>query len=109
MKPYSKKLRQKIIETKLETQESDAKIAVRFGVSRSFVNKLVRQFERTGDFAPLPHSGGASLKLTTKEIEFVIRLIEQDSNLTLKKLQQIVCHTTGKTVSIATIHRLLKK
>jgi transposase len=109
MKPYPKDLRQKIIETKLQTQESDAKIALRFKVSRSFVNKLVRQFKQKGSVEILPHAGGASLKLTTKEIELLIRLIRQDPNLTLKQLQQRLSETTGRTVSIATLSRLLKK
>jgi transposase len=109
MKPYSKELRQKIIETKLQTQESDAKIALRFKVSRSFVNKLVRQFQQKGSFEALPHGGGASLKLTMKEIELLTELIRQDPNLTLKQLQQSLSKITGRTVSIATISRVLKK
>lgn len=49
MKAYSKDLRKRVIETKIETNESDEKIAERFKVSRSWVNKLVRQYKQTGN------------------------------------------------------------
>jgi transposase len=109
MKPYSKDLRQKIIETKLQTQESDAKIALQFKVSRSFVNKLVRQFKQKGSVEVLPHAGGASMKLTIKEIELLKELIREDPNLTLKQIQQSLTKIADVTVSLATLSRLLKK
>jgi transposase len=86
MKAYSTDLRQKIIETKLETQETDKKIAERFRVSRSFVNKLVRQYQRSGNYEPLPHRGGAQPQFTREKIAIVIELVEEDNDATLQQL-----------------------
>ena len=80
MKAYSTDLRQKIIETKLDTLESDQKIAERFRVSRSFVNKLVRQYEQSGNYKPLPHGGGVQPKLRREQIALVIQLVEKNND-----------------------------
>ncbi|PSB03122.1 helix-turn-helix domain-containing protein [Merismopedia glauca] len=109
MKPYSIDIRQKILETKLETQESDEEIAMRFRVSRSFVNKLVRKYKQTGSLEPLPHRGGASRKLTPEEIEIVIQLVKNDCDATLKQLRDRLNQKKGTKVSISTISRLLKR
>jgi len=109
MNPYSKDLRQKIIETKLETQEPDQKIAERFRVSRSFVNKLVRQYELIGNYEPLPHGGGAQPKLTKEQIAVVSQLVEEDNDATLQQLSERLHEKSGTKVSVSTICRLCQK
>lgn len=109
MKAYSTDLRQKIIETKLETQETDQKIAERFRVSRSFVNKLVRQYQRSGNYEPLPHRGGAQPQLTKEKLAIVIELVEEDNDATLQQLRDRLLEKTGKKVSLATLCRLLQR
>ncbi len=52
MQPYSIDLRQKIIEVYEEEKLSIRKIAERFLVAKSFVQKLVKQFQKTGDIKP---------------------------------------------------------
>jgi transposase len=109
MKSYSNDLRQKIIETKLETQESDREVAQRFRVSRSFVHKLLRQYQRLGNFEPLPHGGGASLKLSQAEIEAVIQLIAENRATTLEQLKACLAEKKGIDVSVSTLSRLLRR
>jgi transposase len=53
MKPYSKDIRTKIIETKHQTNESTQQLADRFRVSYSFVNRLLRHYEATKSIEPL--------------------------------------------------------
>jgi transposase len=45
MKPYSTDLRRKIIEAKHKTSESIGQLAERFGVSYSFVSRLLKRYE----------------------------------------------------------------
>ena len=58
MKPYSKNLRQRIINTYLEGQESIGQIAQRFQVSKSFVQKLLKQYRETVPVSPKAPRGG---------------------------------------------------
>ncbi len=109
MKSYSTDLRRKIIETKLDTLESDQKIAERFRVSRSFVNKLVRQYEQSGNYEPLPHGGGAQPKLKREQIVLVIQLVEEDNDATLEQLSDRLKEKTGIKVSSSTLCRLLQR
>lgn len=109
MKTYSTDLRQKIIETKIETQETDQKIAERFRVSRSFVNKLVRQYKERGDYHPLPRGGGAQSKLTRDNQALIIQLVEEDNDATLEQLQSRFREKTEVNISISTICRFLQK
>lgn len=109
MKAYSTDLRQKIIETKLETQETDQKIAEGFRVSRSFVNKLVRQYQRSGNYEPLPQRGGAQPQLTKEKLAIVIELVEEDKDATRQQLRDRLLEKTGKKVSLATLCRLLQR
>ena len=63
MKPYQVEFRQKILDTYLNEQISIAKVAKRFCVAKSFVQKIIKQWRDTGD-KPRP----------TWNLEFVINL-----------------------------------
>lgn len=49
MKSYSLDLRQKIIEVRQKEKLSIRKLAERFKVAKSFVQKILKQFQETGD------------------------------------------------------------
>ncbi|MGC1246926.1 MAG: IS630 family transposase, partial [Spirulinaceae cyanobacterium] len=57
MKPYSWDFRQKIIEVHEKENISIRKLAERFCVAKSFVQKLLKQYRETGDISP-KQSGG---------------------------------------------------
>ena len=52
MKAYSVEFRKKIIEVYQEEKISQAKLAMRFRVALSFVEKIIKQWGETGD-API--------------------------------------------------------
>lgn len=58
MKPYSTDLRQKLIEVKEKTNKSIQQLAERFGVSYSFVKRLLLRYQASQSVNPLPHGGG---------------------------------------------------
>ena len=109
MKPYSLDLRKRIIETKLETNEPDRQIAERFKVSRSWVNKVVRQYKQTGNYDILPHGGGSQPLLNQEQINIVIELVKEDNDLTLQQLSNRLMEKTEVRASIYILCRLLQK
>ena len=62
MKAYSVEFRQKIIQVYQEEKISQAKLAMRFRVALSFVEKIIKQWRETGDVSPKPHGGGQKMK-----------------------------------------------
>src|SRR2546429_6623145 len=67
MKPYSQDLRERIIRAVAAREGSQAAIAQRFEVSRSFVEKLWQRWRDTGRCAALPHAGGRQRSLRAAE------------------------------------------
>ena len=51
MQPYSLDFRKKIIEVREQENISIRKLAERFKVAKSFVQKFLKRFEETGDTA----------------------------------------------------------
>jgi transposase len=109
MKPYSQDFRNKIIETKQKTNESIQQIANRFGVSYSFVNRLLKRYEATASVEPKPHGGGKPALLNSQQIEILSQLVEEDNDATLQQLSTRLTEKTGIKVSIPTICRLLQR
>jgi transposase len=109
MKPYSKDFRTKIIETKQKTNESIQQIANRFGVSYSFVNRLLKRYEATASVESKPHGGGKPPLLNSQQIEILSQLVEEDNDATLQQLSVRLTEKTGIKVSIPTMCRLLQR
>ena len=109
MKPYSKDFRTKIIETKQKTNESLQQIANRFGVSYSFVNRLLKRYEAVASVEPKPHGGGKLPKINSQQIDILKQLVEEDNDATLQQLSIRLNEKTGIKVSIPTICRLLQR
>lgn len=109
MKPYSKDLRKKIIDAYFEEQESIRKLAQRFKVSRSFVQKLLKRYQKTGAINPKPHQGGQSPKLNSEQINLVAELIEQNKGATLEELCNRLENQIGIRVSRSTMSRIARK
>ncbi len=109
MKPYSTDLRLKIIEAKHKTNESIGQLAERFGVSYSFVSRLLKRYEATASVEPNPHGGGKPPLLNSRQIEILNQLVEEDNDATLQHLSVRLTEKTGIKVSIPTICRLLQK
>lgn len=108
MKAYSIDLRQKIIETYKNKEGSIRRVAERFKVSLSFVQKLLKQHQQMGSLAPLPHGGGTPPKLTSYILE-IEKFLEEKNDATLPELCQKLKEGTGISVSTSTMCRFLHK
>ena len=109
MKAYSNDFRQKILETNWKELESIQQTADRFGVSYSFVWKLLERYGEMGKVNPKPHGGGAKSKLDTQQLAVVAQLVEQDNDATLEELVTQLQETVKVKVSRATMGRVVQK
>lgn len=108
MKANSEDLRRKIIDTYNNKEGSIRQVSVRFKVSRSFVQKLLKQHQQIGSLAPLPHGGGTVPKLTNY-VPTIEKLLEEKNDATLPELCQNLKERTGISVSPSTLCRFLQK
>lgn len=106
---YSTDLREKIVRAYDEGLGSQRKIAEMFGVSRSFVEKLLHRRRTTGDIAALAHGGGRAALCQRKEHDLVRRLIEKQPDATLDELCEAVEHKRRVRVSRPTMSRVLQR
>ena len=109
MKPYSRDIRTKIIETRNNTNESTRQLAERFQVSYSFVNRLLRRYKATNSIDPLPHGGGKTPLIDSEQLNIVNKLVDEDNDATLQELSDRLQQKIGIQVSIPTMCRLLQK
>ena len=109
MKAYSVDLRQKIVDIYQSESISQRQLAQRFGVAKSFVIKLLKQYRETGDIRPLPHGGGAKLKVTPQQLEILAELIETHNDATLEELCQMFQEKTNVIVSRSTMGRMSQR
>ena len=109
MKPYSTDLRRKIIEAKHKSNESIGQLAERFGVSYSFVSRLLKRYEATASVEPNPHGGGKPPLLNSQQIEILEQLVEEDNDATLQEYAERLTEKIGVKASLATICRFLQR
>jgi transposase len=107
MKAYSIDLRQKILRACDQRLGSQRAIAALFGVSQSFVEKLVRRRRATGDISPRPHAGGRRAICDTTALAHVRRLVHEYSDATLAELSAQLEAQYGLRVSVPTMGRIV--
>jgi transposase len=102
MKPYSKDLREKIVTAVEAKERSQKEVAALFGVSKSFVEKLMQRWRTTGQCGALPHRGGRTRELAHYEKELWAEVAAQP-DLTLAELRERLEQKGAKRVSLATL------
>ena len=108
MRAYSLDFRQKIVETYQAEKISIAKVAKRFNVAKSFVQKILKQFRETGDLNPKRPPGRQKLKLSSLQIILIGDWVHQKNDITLKEIQKRLEDQEQVKVSLSTICRVLQ-
>jgi transposase len=110
MRAYSLDLRTRIVEAVDRSLGSQGDVASLFGVSRTFVKKLLRQRRETGSVTPKPHGGGHAPKVTVKQ-EAAIRsyILDVKNDASLAEVQTYVVRRWKVGISQATVSRLLAR
>jgi transposase len=107
MKAYSLDLRQKILRACDQRLGSHRAIAALFGVSQSFIEKLLRRHRTTGSIAPRPHAGGRRALCDESARALVRRLIQDSPDATLAECCERLLARRGLRVSVPTMGRLV--
>ena len=109
MKSYSIDLRQKIIDIYENEKISIRALASRFSVAKSFVQKIVKQYQQTGDISPRKRGGGRKPKVSEQDLMILQEIIEQNNDSTLRELCVLLELKTEIIVSTSTMDRLCQK
>jgi transposase len=109
MRPYSIDLRKKIVEVWEQEKVSIRKLAVRFGVAKSFVQKLIKQYQETGDIRPRRQGGSPPSKLNAEQLLILVEIIENHNDATLEELCNLLEIKTGIRVGKSTMGRISKE
>jgi transposase len=107
MKAYSLDLRQKILRACDQQRGSQRTIAALFGVSQSFVEKLLRRRRTSGDIAPRPHAGGRRASCNEAALAQVRQLVQAHPDATLAELCEQLYTQQGLHVSVPTMGRMV--
>ena len=109
MKAYSLDLREKFLRAYDERRDSPRALAALFGVSRAFVENLLRRRRTTGTMAPRPHAGGRQPSGDMAARELVTLLLHEQPDATLEELCAQLGQRRGVWVSVPTMSRLLRR
>jgi transposase len=107
MKAYSIDLRQKILRACDQRLGSQRTVATLFGVSVSFVEKLLRRSRATGDVSPRPHGGGRRAICDATALAHVRRLVQEHADATLAELAVQLEVQQSLRVSVPTMGRIV--
>lgn len=109
MKPYPIEFRQKIIEVREKEGISIRKLAERFYVTKSFIQKLLKQYQKTRDIHPYPQGGSPEPKLNQEQLIELIEIIETNNDATLEELCNLLEAKSKVRISRATMGRITQK
>lgn len=107
--PYSTDLRQRVIDAYKANEGSQRQLAKRFKVRLSFVQRLIRRHENTGQVTAKLHAGGARAKITVEGLPIVQQLVNEQPDALLAELCARLQERSGLKVSIPTMHRAVQR
>lgn len=102
---YSADLRQRVVDAVDRGEGSQREIARRFGVSLSFVVRMLQRRRSSGGLEPRPHGGGAGFKLSVDDRIRLFGLARRHPDATLKQLKEM----GGFDCTLVTIWRMLRR
>ena len=107
MAAFSLDLRKRILDAVLaDGAPTERAVAERFGVSRSFVQKLKRRWRRDGTAEPVGHRGGASRKLSDDDRAALLAWAD-GSDATCAELRDRLAAERGVEVARSTVNAVL--
>lgn len=106
MQPYSVDFRTKIIEVYEQEEISIRKLAERFKVAKSFVQKLIKQYKETRELSAKKSGGSPPRKLNSEQLIILIEIIENNNDATLEELCELLEKKIEVKVSRSTMGRI---
>lgn len=109
MKPLPLELRQRIVAAVDQKEQTIEKIAALFQVSERYVYQLLKLRRETGNLSPLPHGGGAVLKLDEAKLLELAALVAEFPDATLDELRVLLGSRCRLSVCVNTVWRGLQQ
>jgi transposase len=108
MLPYPQELRERVVAAVEQGEFTVDETADLFGVSTSFVKKMLR-LSRAGENLEPRHGGGPEPLLKEQELALLRTEVEQRPDVTLEELQRALIDKCKVTASLPTICRALQQ
>lgn len=109
MEAYSLDLRERVCAACDEHLETRGEVAERFGVSRSFLQKLLRRRHQSGSIVPDPRRcSGPAPKISEQDRRRLRELLKAKPDATLAELCRSLREAGGAQVSVPTMCRALR-
>jgi len=105
MRAYSNDLRERIVTAVGRGEHSLRELAQLFGVSLSFIVRLLQRQRQTGAVQPRPHAGGHTPTLTDADHARLRQFVREQPDATLAELRDKL----GASWSLTTIFRALRR
>jgi transposase len=105
MKTFSMDLRERVIKAYEQDEGSMRVLSERFGVSREWIKKLVRQKRETGSIAPKNTKRGRKPAIDGADLDRLEEAVERQPDATLEQLRTAV----GVECSIVAVHNTLAR
>ena len=105
MQAYSQDLRERVVRACDDGRLSRQQVADLFGVSVSWVRRLLQRRRQTGSFAAKPRGGGPPFKMTDERQGRLLVLVAQQPDATLAELHERL----GAPVHVSTVGRALTR
>lgn len=109
MEAYSLDLRHRVCAACDEGTETRQEVAERFGVSRWFVHKMLRQRRVTGTIAARQRGRGPAATIGEADQKRLRKLVKNQPDATLVELCRLLHQAGGALVNVWTMCRALKK
>lgn len=109
MKAYSLDLRQRVLSAALRGDRTIPEVAELFGLSMTFVNKMLRLHRSGQGIAPRPHGGGHAPRLQARHHRLLCAAVAANNDATLGELREHLARRAWVEVSEATVSRALTK
>jgi transposase len=109
MDAYSQDLRERVARACDSGEMSQPEVAEAFGVSLSFITKLLRRRRNTGSLAALPHARGPKPLIQSPQQTYLKELVQAQPDATLAELCERLADRASVRVSPTTMCRALAK
>lgn len=107
--PISRDLRERVVETYLQGEETYAEVAERFGVGEASVSRWLRLHRETGAVEPLGHRGGAPRRIRAEQEPLVEQLVLAHPDWTEAELSAALRAEHGIEASAVTVGRVVRR
>jgi transposase len=108
MAAYSTDLRERVVAACDEGSMSRSEVAETFGVSVSFITKLLARRRDTGSIAAKPHAGGFAPAPGGRVLRSLAALVKEQPDATLAEFRAGLAARAGVSVSVPVVCRALR-